>query len=64
MKLITHYIDPGDASTAKNKLCKPAIMDEIGSVDPHIVLLSKSVFERIGLWVVFDYQFEPAIQLR
>ena len=26
MKLATHYIDPGDASTAKNKLCEAGIM--------------------------------------
>ena len=63
MKLVAHYIDPGDASTAKTKLCKAGIMDEIGSVDPHIVRPSKSGFERIGLRVVFDDQFEAAIQL-
>ena len=63
MKIGTHYVNPGDASTAKNKLCEAGIMAELGSVEPHIVRPSKSGSERIGLWVVFNDQFEDAIQL-
>ena len=63
MKLVTHFIDPGEASAAKSRLCEAGIKAEVTSVDPHIIRPSKSGAERIGLWVVFDDQFEDAILL-
>ena len=63
MKLVTHFIDPGEASAAKSRLCEAGVMAEVTSVDPHIIHPSKSGAERIGLWVVFDDQFEDAILL-
>ena len=48
---------------AKSRLCEAGIMAEVTSVDPHIIRPSKSRAERIGLWVVFDDQFEDAILL-
>ena len=63
MKLVTHFIDPGEASAAKSRLCEAGIMVEVTSVDPHIVRPSKSGAERIGLWVVFEDQIEDAILL-
>ena len=63
MKLVTHFIDPGEASAAKSRLCEAGITAEVISVDPHIIRPSKSGAERIGLWVVFDDQFEDAVLL-
>ncbi len=63
MKLVTHFIDPGEASAAKSRLCEAGIVAEVTSVDPHIIRPSKSGAERIGLWVVFDDQIEDAILL-
>jgi hypothetical protein len=63
MKLVTHFIDPGEASAAKSRLCKAGIMAEVASVDPHIIRPSKSGAERIGLWIVFEDQFEDAVLL-
>lgn len=60
MKLVTHFIDPGEASAAKSRLCEAGVMVEIGIVDPHIIQPSKSGAERIGLWVVDDDQLEDA----
>ena len=63
MKLVTHYLDPGEASAAKSRLCEAGVLAEVGAVDPHIIQPSKSGAERIGLWVVFDDQFEDALLL-
>jgi len=63
MKLITHFIDPGEASVAKSKLCAAGIMVEVSNIDPHVIQPSKSGAERIGLWVVFDDQLEDALLL-
>ena len=63
MKLVAHYIDPGEASAAKSRLCEAGVMAEVASVDPHIIRPSKSGAERIGLWVVYDDQFEDALLL-
>ena len=63
MKLVTHYIDPGEATAAKSRLCEAGVMAEVSIVDPHIIRPSKSGAERIGLWVVFDDQFEDALRL-
>lgn len=60
MKLVTHFIDPGEASAAKSRLCEAGVTAEIGVVDPHIIQPSKSGAERIGLWVVCDDQLEDA----
>ena len=63
MKLVTHFIDPTEASAAKSRLCKAGVMAEVSSVDPHIIRPSKSGAERIGLWVVHDDQLEDALFL-
>lgn len=60
MKLLTYYVDPGEASAAKSRLCEAGVMVEVSSIDPHIIRPSKSGTERIGLWVVFDDQLEDA----
>lgn len=60
MKLVTHFLDPGEASAAKSRLCEAGVMAEIGVVDPHIIQPSKSGAERIGLWVICDDQLEDA----
>ncbi len=63
MKLLTYFIDPGEASDAKERLLAQGIAVQVGSVDPHIVRPSKSGSERIGLWVVSDEQFDEAVKL-
>jgi len=63
MKLVTHYIDPGEASAAKTRLSEAGIKAEMAVVDPHIIQPSKSGAERIGLWVVNDDQYEDALLL-
>ena len=63
MKLLTHFVDPGEASAAKSRLCDAGIPAEVTSVDPHILRPSKSGAERIALWVVSDDQFDDALAL-
>ena len=61
MQLISYYIDPGEASAARDALQKAGIAAEIKNVDPHVMKPSKSGSERIGLWVKSDEQFEDAV---
>lgn len=63
MKLLTQFVDPADAAEANTRLRAAGIMTETGSVDPHIMKPSKSGAVRIGLWVVFDDQFDDAVIL-
>ena len=63
MKLVTLYVDPGDASEARSRLRKAGVMAEVSCVDPHVIRPSRSGAERIGLWVVLDEQFEDAARL-
>lgn len=63
MKLVTHFVDPGEASKACARLRAAGVMTEVDSVYPHIVRPSKSGALRVGLWVVFDDQFDDALQL-
>ena len=61
MQLISYYIDPGEASAARDSLEKVGIAAELRNVDPHVMQPSKSGSERIGLFVKSDEQFEDAI---
>ena len=63
MKLVTLYIDPIDAAEANERLRQAGVMTRITMVDPHNIKPSKSGAERIGLSVVFDDQFDDAVQL-
>lgn len=63
MKLITQYIDPGDATDANIRLRNAGVMTTVSSLDPHIISPSKTGALRIGLWVVFDDQFDDAVRL-
>lgn len=63
MRLVTHYVDPGEASEVSSRLREAGVVTEINSVDPHIIKPSKSGTLRFGLWVVFDDQFDDAVQL-
>jgi hypothetical protein len=63
MQLLTQFIDPVDAAAAKARLTDAGIMVKSKSVDPHIIQPSKSGSQRIGLWIVFDDQFNDAVQL-
>ena len=63
MQLLTQFLDPGDAASARRQLREAGIMIEINSVDPHIIQPSKSGSQRIALWVVFDDQFDDAVKL-
>ena len=63
MKLLAHFVDPGEASTARSRLVEAGIAAEVTSVDPHIIRPSKSGAERIALWVVSDEQFDDARRL-
>ena len=63
MKLITLYVDPGDAHEASARLRKAGVLTKITFEDPHNIKPSKSGAMRVGLSVVFDDQFEDAIQL-
>jgi hypothetical protein len=63
MQLLTQFIDPVDAAAAKARLADAGIMVKSKSVDPHIIQPSKSGSQRIGLWIVFDDQFDDAVQL-
>ena len=61
MQLISYYIDPGEASAARDKLEKAGIAAELRNVDPHVMQPSKSGSERIGLFVKSDDQFDDAV---
>ena len=63
MQLVTQFIDPGDATEASTRLRKAGVMTEITSLDPHIMSSSRTGALRIGLWVVFDEQFDDAVRL-
>ena len=63
MQLLTQFIDPVAAAAAKTRLADAGIMVKSGSVDPHIIQPSKSGSQRIGLWIVFDEQFDDAVLL-
>jgi len=63
MKLVTQFIDPSDATEANSRLRKAGVMTEITSLDPHIMSNSRTGALRIGLWVVFEDQFDDAVQL-
>ncbi len=63
MKLISYYADPGEASAASSMLRAAGIATEVGSVDPHIMKPSRSGATRVGLWIVYDDQFDNAVKL-
>ena len=63
MQLVTQFIDPGDATEASTRLREAGVMTEITSLDPHIMSSSRTGALRIGLWVVFDEQFDDAVRL-
>jgi hypothetical protein len=63
MQLVTQFIDPSDATEANSKLRKAGVMTEITSLDPHIMSNSRTGALRIGLWVVFEDQFDDAVRL-
>lgn len=63
MKLVTQYVDPSDAARASLKLREAGVMTKVTFVDPHNIKPSKSGAVRVGLWVVYDDQFEDAVQL-
>ena len=63
MKLVTQFIDPGDATEASSRLRQAGVMTEITRLDPHIMSPSRTGALRIGLWVVFEDQFDDAVQL-
>ena len=63
MQLITQFIDPSDATEANSRLRRAGVMTEITSLDPHIMSNSRTGALRIGLWVVFEDQFDDAVRL-
>lgn len=63
MKLVTLYVDPVDAAEANSRLRRAGVMTKLTMVDPHNIKPSKSGSERVGLSVVFDDQFDDAVQL-
>ena len=63
MQLVTQFIDPSDATAANSRLRKAGVMTEINSLDPHIMSGSRTGALRIGLWVVFEDQFDDAVRL-
>ena len=63
MKLVTLYIDPGDAADANSRLRQAGVMTQLSFVDPHNIKPSKSGAERIALSVVFDDQLDDAVRL-
>ena len=63
MQLVTQFIDPSDATEANSRLRKAGVMTEITSLDPHIMSRSRTGALRIGLWVVFEDQFDDAVRL-
>jgi hypothetical protein len=63
MQLVTQFIDPSDATEANSRLRKAGVMTEITSLDPHIMSGSRTGALRIGLWVVFEDQFDDAVRL-
>ena len=63
MQLVTQFIDPSDATEANSRLRKAGVMTEITSLDPHIMSSSRTGALRIGLWVVFEDQFDDAVRL-
>ena len=63
MQLVTQFIDPSDATEASTRLREAGVMTEITSLDPHIMSSSRTGALRIGLWVVFEDQFDDAVRL-
>lgn len=63
MQLVTQFVDPADATEANSRLRKAGIMTEITSMDPHIMSRSRTGALRIGLWVVYDDQFDDAVRM-
>ena len=63
MQLLTQYLDPADASAANQQLRAAGVLCQVRDVDPHVIQPSKSGTRRIGLWVVFDDQFDDAVAL-
>ena len=63
MKLVTQFIDPGEASETNRRLRRAGVMTTLTGYDPHIVRKAEAKTFRIGLWVVFDDQFEDAVRL-
>jgi hypothetical protein len=63
MHLVTQFIDPGDATEASTRLREAGVMTEVTSMDPHIMSSSRTGALRIGLWVVFEDQFDDAVRL-
>jgi hypothetical protein len=63
MQLVTQFIDPSDATEANTRLREAGVMTEITSLDPHIMSSSRTGALRIGLWVVFEDQFDDAVRL-
>ena len=63
MKLVTQFIDPGEASEANRRLRRAGVMTTLTGYDPHVVKHAEAKTYRIGLWVVFDDQLEDAARL-
>ena len=62
-QLLIYYVDPGEAAATSRRLRAAGIAVEVASVDPHNIQPSRSGTQRVGVWVVFDDQFEDAVQL-
>ena len=63
MKLITQYSDSHDAESVSGRIRRAGVMTVVSSKRSHTLSSVRTGAFRVGLWVVFDDQYEDAIQL-
>jgi len=63
MKLLTQYSDINEASKVYGMLRESGIMSEITSASSYMLSQTKTGAVTVGLWVVFDNQYEDAVKL-
>ncbi len=63
MKLLNQYLDPADASAARESLRQAGIASLVEAMDPHSIQPSKAGATHVGLWVLADDQLDDAIKV-
>ena len=63
MKLLNQYLDPADATSARELLSAAGIASLVEAMDPHSIQPSKSGATHVGLWVLADDQLDDAIKV-
>lgn len=63
MKLVTEYFDSHEAEQTSNRIRSAGVMTVVTSVRSHNLSSFRTGALKVGLWVVFDDQYDDAIQL-